>query len=807
MRDTKTKVEKIPSELKNLDQWVVYNGEKVPYNPKHPKRRAKPNDLRTCSDFDTALQVSQKNGFEGIGFVISSEDPYVFIDIDHCRNPSSGEFDPDVEDLISAFGSYAEISPSGTGVHILTKGEKPGIQGQGDKNGGFEIYDNSRYFTVTGQHIAVSPLAIEECQEEIDSFYARFIRKVGPSKSAQQNGKGSKAQCDSSNVDYPPADYQMVRDGCAFIAHCEDDAAILSEPEWWAAATNVTKCVNGAKVFHQISTPYSKYTPKETDQKIRHAEGKGPHTCRYIHDSVNNDHCPSCALFGVVTSPVNIGTPSRNRTGLIDSSKRDFPDPIWIGVPQTPEILPQHFPGPIADYIEAVSVFTQTPYAVAGCLVLGALSTVCQKKYIVNVRDGYSEPLNTFQAVALAPGERKTAVFTLVFNPIHRWEAGQAKKLKPKIDDAESLRKTMEAQISGLRREIAKPKTKANDVGAYRKKIRDLEKKLPKIPVVPKKLCDDITPEELASVMNMNGEHISVVSDEGGIFETMAGRYNSGVPNIDLYLKGHATSPYRYDRKSSAPISMESPTLTMSLAVQPDVFWALSSKPGMRGRGLIARFIFYCPTSRLGHRSIEPPEIPADVSAGYAKLITTILGRRYISDPTTRKIVPYTIGLSTDAYDRWVEFSADNEIKLKRFGQFAKMTDWAGKLPGAVIRIAGLFHVAEHASGTPESHEIDTATIDKAIALMDVASEHTRAVLDLMGQNEDLEIAKKIWAWVEKKSPRSFTWHQFQQSFKNRTYWPQIHLGLDALVDRDYLVPVTSDSRTTGFQVNPKALP
>ena len=79
--------------------------------------------------------------------------------------------------------------------------------------------------------------------------------------------------------------------------------------------------------------------------------------------------------------------------------------------------------------------------------------------------------------------------------------------------------------------------------------------------------------------------------DEGGIFDILAGRYSKGVPNLDLWLKGHSVSPLRIDRqdRSRLPIMIDKPHLTVGISPQPDVLASLRDKPGFRGRGLLSQ--------------------------------------------------------------------------------------------------------------------------------------------------------------------------------------------------------------------------
>src|SRR5204862_4537998 len=105
------------------------------------------------------------------------------------------------------------------------------------------------------------------------------------------------------------------------------------------------------------------------------------------------------------------------------------------------------------------------------------------------------------------------------------------------------------------------------------------------------------TPEALATLMADHRGLMAVFSDEGGIFDLLAGRYSKGVPNLDLWLKGHAGSSVRVDRadRTRPPIMIDRPHLTVGISPQPSVLASLGNKPGFRERGLLARFLFAVP--------------------------------------------------------------------------------------------------------------------------------------------------------------------------------------------------------------------
>jgi len=143
----------ILEELKIRRQWIVWRYEvrdgdstKVPYNA-HTGLPASSTDLETWAYFDAALEAFENGGWDGVGFVFSSGDPYAGIDLDDVRDPATGEIAEHAQLVINAFGgAYMEVSPSGTGVHIITRGSVP----KALKRDWIEVYSQTRYFTVTG---------------------------------------------------------------------------------------------------------------------------------------------------------------------------------------------------------------------------------------------------------------------------------------------------------------------------------------------------------------------------------------------------------------------------------------------------------------------------------------------------------------------------------------------------------------------------------------------------------------------------------------------------------------------------------
>ena len=155
----------IPEEMQRLEQWVAWrsvsrNGR--PANPPivpHTERFARVNDRATWSTLEHAIATAMCIG-GGIGFVFTEDDDFWGVDLDGCRNPETGTIDDWASDILSGFDSeYIEVSPTGTGVHIIGTGTPPYVKDTspaGERYGkrcGVEQYDAGRYFTLTGNQI------------------------------------------------------------------------------------------------------------------------------------------------------------------------------------------------------------------------------------------------------------------------------------------------------------------------------------------------------------------------------------------------------------------------------------------------------------------------------------------------------------------------------------------------------------------------------------------------------------------------------------------------------------------------------
>jgi hypothetical protein len=132
---------KIPEELRRLPQWVAASADKKPIDPKTGKA-ASSTDPNTWATFEQACAC----GAPHIGFVVTENDPYTFIDLDTGKNPN--DWLPLHAQIVMEADSWTETSRSGTGSHIIVKSNFKG--GRRADNKGIEIYGSGRYMLATG---------------------------------------------------------------------------------------------------------------------------------------------------------------------------------------------------------------------------------------------------------------------------------------------------------------------------------------------------------------------------------------------------------------------------------------------------------------------------------------------------------------------------------------------------------------------------------------------------------------------------------------------------------------------------------
>lgn len=163
----------IPHEMRIYPQWVVWRYEdtdskkptKVPYSAR-TGHLASVTDPNTWAGFDECVNAMSSGWYAGIGFVLTENDPYSFIDLDDTKGDQTA-LDRQIK-IFNEFNSYAERSPSGSGLHIIVKGAIP----SGRRRSFIEVYSSLRYMTMTGDVYRNAP--INDCNELLNVLWGQM---------------------------------------------------------------------------------------------------------------------------------------------------------------------------------------------------------------------------------------------------------------------------------------------------------------------------------------------------------------------------------------------------------------------------------------------------------------------------------------------------------------------------------------------------------------------------------------------------------------------------------------------------------
>lgn len=431
------------------------------------------------------------------------------------------------------------------------------------------------------------------------------------------------------------------------------------------------------------------------------------------------------------------------------------------GAIKTPAIPADLLPGVIGRMASAVARSTQTPEAASVMCALSVLAAVTQRVYEVSpYGDEYRETLSLWTLTALASGARKTAIIGALTAPIHRFEKLERDRLRPEIARVTSRRLVAKKRIETLTQQAAKA-TDAHAREQLRQQIEDEELATPDELRAPRLCTGDVTPERLQGLIAEHGERMTVLSDEPGIFQILAGQYSGGMANIDAFLQSHSGAPFRVDR-AGREAHVDRPALSFGLMIQPGILAELAGVRRFRDSGLLARFQFVIPGSLVGMRDVRARVgIPADLRDEWEQLIFDLLPRTDPAPPGQ----PTILDLADEARELWLVFSEKVERNQGDGGRFESIADWTGKLPGAVARIAALLELAQSRGA---ARTVGADCMRRAVRLGTLLIPHAEAAFRLLGADAVEDDARALLRWIQAHRMTQFKRSEAQKALEGR---------------------------------------
>ena len=521
---------------------------------------------------------------------------------------------------------------------------------------------------------------------------------------------------------------------------------------------------------------------------------------RYPQQQINDEATPTTDGQAEPTAEQPKSSEPEKPAVATPPEPEEWPELQPFEKPELPQFPVEALPKVLSDWVNAVSVATQTPPDLAAMLALAVCAAALAGKVVMVARPGWIEPVNLFIAVLLEPGNRKSAVFQLARQPLEEIEAELIEQAAEDVARQQSDRRQMEKRLASLEKKAADGDDEARvEALSLAAEIVTTPEAFP-----PRLIIDDATSEKIEMIMSQQGGRIASMSPEGGVFDLMAGLYSkSGLPQFSVYLKGHSGDDLITDRVGRKTVRVERPALTCGYAIQPEVIDNLAEKSAFRGRGLLGRFLYASPKSWIGEREIAAPPVSPKILIAYHTMVRR-LAELGANDEQ------FQLKLSVEAQETLQQWEKAVEAMLGEGGDMETMCDWGAKLVGQTLRIAAILHCIQQDAGKPVSDE----TVSSAVRIAQYLIPHAETVLEMMSvATEPTEAdAQYVLRWIDRHDLTEFSVRDAHQHGKKR--FPKVDLlepPLKELISRGFirLLPPPEEPKpgrppSPRYEVNPK---
>jgi RecA-family ATPase len=225
-RPTEIELANVPEELRDTPQWecwMLRDGRKIPIDvttgKPYPPGKQNSDQMGNGTFWQACELFKSRDDLQGIGFRFKSTDPFTGVDLDDVRDPATGEIQLWAREIVAQFGTYAEASPSATGLHIIGLAKLLKALTKTEYHAGHvEMYSEGRYFTITGRKLPDAPSRVSDIQPQANEWY----RKLKPSR----NGDGPTASVSDEKIPKGSQDNWLTSRAGLYRAAGDGEAAV-----------------------------------------------------------------------------------------------------------------------------------------------------------------------------------------------------------------------------------------------------------------------------------------------------------------------------------------------------------------------------------------------------------------------------------------------------------------------------------------------------------------------------------------------------------------------------------------------------
>ena len=369
----------------------------------------------------------------------------------------------------------------------------------------------------------------------------------------------------------------------------------------------------------------------------------------------------------------------------------DWPEPAPLKPPPLGVPL-EAVPGSMRRLLDTVAESKQVPTELVLLTALAAISACCSGGKI-EIRPGYSEQLSAYTMAVEHSGGRKSPVLSQVASYPLR-DACHAVAADPEIATLATRKKVAEAKLDRIWKDLAKaaPTSTDEDLVDAQAELDEINAERP----APDFLITEGTIEAVEQVMTEQHGPCAIFAAEGGLVETLAGRYSEkgkGSGSIAALNSAYTGEPHRVARVKGSRM-IDHPSAAIGLIVQPSVLADFAENGAWQRNGLHARWWYAAPATKVGTRSADAPALDPAVIASWSATLEHLLRRHWLSE------VGVHLRLSDDALAIWREYHGLFEPKLAELDRDSGEGTWLAKWSSHLTRMAGLLALSDDADAT-----------------------------------------------------------------------------------------------------------
>jgi len=756
--ELRERLEYLPAAMRQARRWLLWKPGKVPCYVSGAQRNGTldtPHDVEQLATLDDALgRLESDSRFAGLGFALGFDAAlgahWQGLDLDDALDPA-GQFTTErARTLYQTSDGYAEVSPSGAGLHVIGLGERfRAIKWHRPGEQKIELYSAQRYFTVSGRMMRegdptdLAPLA-ERVRAALVASGKHREHKArehvnGSAEYLERAPENLRAWIKAHPIEAALAEHGYQRIGDRWLSPRSESGVpgVTVHDEWRAVTFHASDAGIGTEVGGDGEV-FNAF-----DAAVRYAFGGD-------RSRAMRELLPRTGQNGAGGTQTGREDAEHQRAGDRATEPADEPQNLFREA-AAPRFDPADVPAPIRRMAEAFSA--ATGFDVSGSIMAAtvAAAAAIDDRYRLAVRPGsdWFESARLWAVLIGKPSDGKSPTIRAAADP-----------------------------LKDLHTELFARWLKDNEG-------RKPEEQDPR----PAVFTSDATTEALADVLRENPRGILMVADEfaswiGGID---AYRDGAGTRNRGEWLQLYDGGPHQVNRVKRGSFLVPNWGASVLAAGTPD---------GMR------RHLRQLPDDGLIHRFmpciLSAPVEPGRQSAreslrDWSLLLREVFESTRCAKPATRARISTSATIDFEA-----EVRAIREANGAVYDMSPALASHLGKHPGMLARVALTFHVIDRRRGDA----IEPDTMQMAARFMHKVRRHAAAMfLGILSTAPALEIARGVARAIvaDPERPASIGRNYMTQrcrAFRQAQDFER-RLAVQALEDARWLHPV-ADSRAYG---------